>query len=160
MFEIESIGPVLVVVEDFWFGLSSKSGEVSGVNHSKVLKLAHVGERLQSELPDGLKHDEPRLSLADIQGFNETAPDQSLESVDDIDTESAVRVGYRLNIVQGLPASEDAEAAEEGLEFGIQELVAPTDGVHQGALSLGNVPPRFGQKRQTLIQPCEYLAWR
>ena len=133
--------------------------DLPGASDWLVDTLAHVGERLQSELSDGLKHDEPRLSLANIQSSNETASDQSLESIDDIDTESAIRVGYPLNIVQGPPASEDAEAAEEGLEFRIQELVAPTDRVHQGSLSWRNVSPRLGEKRQILIQPREYLVW-
>src|ERR687891_853414 len=120
MFEVEAIGPMLVIVEDLRLGRASEVGEVAGVNHPKVLELAAVGERLQRELPDGLKHDEPRLTLVRFPSSDEAAADQRLESVDDVDTESAFTMSYRFHIVKGPPPSEDPEGAEERLELRIE----------------------------------------
>ena len=99
VFEIEAIGPILVIDEDLRLGLSSKIGKVTGVNHSELLELAGVGESLESELSDGLEHDEPCLTLVRIPGSDEAAANQRLKAIDDIDTECAVGVGYRLYII-------------------------------------------------------------
>ncbi len=115
--------------------------------------LAARGELLQGVLADGLQHPEPGLAVGARLPMEQAPVDQRREGREDVELRAVARPADRLRRLQRTAAGEDGQAAEEDpLLFG-EQVVAPGDGVAQGAQPRRLVARPAGQQRQPALQP-------
>ena len=122
---VETLEPLaLVRPEQSRLGRLREHEAVLGVPTTDGFAVAASRETLERVLADRLEHPQARLVAAASPGRQQVVPEQRLDALDDVDVAPA---GDGLGSVGGEPSDEDAEAREELLLCGVEELVAPGD---------------------------------
>ena len=113
---------------------------------------------LSRELADRLQHAEPRrrLPLGPAGALpHEAVVDEGGQTVQEINAEVAIGVAHGRRRLEGPAASEDAEAAEQGLLGRGEQVVAPGDRGAEGLLARRQVAGAAGEQRQPPVQLTE-----
>ena len=109
----------------------------------ELLQLPILREPFESEVANGLEHPEPVLPLPD-----KALLDKGCDSVE-------VRAGDLFGCFEREAAYENAESRKEHLLRFVEQLVAPRDGVAEGALAVRDIAGASGQHGKPLVEPIE-----
>src|SRR5438128_9809957 len=118
-------------------------------------------ENLQPILADRLQHQEAWL-LAFLLGLLQQAlVDKRRHCIQDWLHLIAKRAAHRLDGCKPATTGNHRESPEKPLLVGIEEVVAPGDGIAEGLLPRGPIAFPTRQDSQALPQPCEErLRWQ
>ena len=125
--------------------------EVLGVATSRGVDLARGRELLETELPDRLQHAEARVRAGCRHGPHQALVGEGGDPGEDV--ERAVVTDDRLRRLERPTAAEDGQPPKEGRLVPLQQVVAPGDGVAQGALPRRGVAWSTGEDGQAAFQP-------
>ena len=128
-----------------------KGHEVGGVATSRGVQLARGRELLEPELPDRLQHAEARVRVGCGQGPHQTLVGEGGDAGEDI--ERAVLTKDRLRRLERPTATEDGQPPKERRLVPLEQVVAPGDGVAQGALPRRSIARSTGKDGQATFQP-------
>ncbi len=150
---------------------STDDREVQVVRRVRVVRGVPVGpvaELVERELPDAVQHPEPRLGrglglLPDqaalhqpVEGVHHVVVDLAVgaERADRASTVRAERADG-LRRLQGEAPGEYGQPAEHRLLAGVEQVVAPADGVPQCALPVRQVARAAGEQLQRAAHPLQ-----
>jgi hypothetical protein len=131
--------------------LLDQQGEERGVGIPRHLLLAALGQPLGGELAHRLQDPEPRLTRRAVLRPEQAVLAQPLHQPHGV--QPAARVDHGLDRFQRESAREGRQPPEHGLFVGVEQVMAPGDGVAQGALPGRGVPRASRQERQAVFQP-------
>ena len=95
-----------------------------------------LGQLQRRVLAHRLQHGVPGVRLEGRLEPDQAVIDQGAKRCEDV----LPILGNGADGLQGEPAREDGEAAEERLLLGCQQVVRPCDGVEHRAVAIGHVP--------------------
>ena len=131
------------------------------MSQSSAFHLPARHENLQPILADRLQHQEAWL-LAFLLGLLQQAlVDKRRHCIQDWLHLIAKRAAHRLDGCKPATTGNHRESPEKPLLVGIEEVVAPGDGIAEGLLPRGPIAFPTRQDSQALPQPCEErLRWQ
>ncbi len=113
---------------------------------------------LQPEFPDGLQHREAGGG-PDLAPSDQRLVHQGRQPLQDVQAEPT-RIAHDFRGLDGPAPHEGRQPGEQPPLGFVQEVVAPGDGVAQGALALGEGPDPGGEEGEAALQPRQHLLGR
>ena len=130
----------------------------AGMVASYGLAVAALGEPLERVLPDRLEHSEAGIAFGHALGAKQAVVQERLDPVDQVQVEVG---GHGRGAVEREAADEHAEAGEERLLVGREEVVAPVDRGAECSVPLGQTGTRHRlQQLESAAEPLEDRARR
>src|SRR6266702_112889 len=146
---------------EFRLSLLRKPHIIQSMSLSSDCHLPARRENLQPILADRLQHHQAWL-LAFLLGLLQQAlVDKRSHCIQDWLHLIAKRAAHRLNGLERATTGKDREPPEKPLLLGIEEMVAPGNGIAEGLLPRGPIAFPTRQYSQPLAQTCEErLRWQ
>ena len=139
------------ILGELWLDLFRDVAEVAGVTFGDLTCFFGKVELFGGELSNHFEHRES--SFSDLDGTTQEAPGE-----EPFDTIEGVGFGESTDQrcgVESESSHEHAKSAKQCLILGVQQFVAPGDGVAHGAMPVGGVGRSCGEKGEPLLEAAE-----